>query len=213
MAETRAQAQTGSAARGPGEASAAEGAQKKGRSPERYAVVFQDECEFHLNPGLSQQWSRVGEQPVVPSAGHNRRVPVFGGLDASTGVLTLHLAQGKRTADFVAFLKLLLARYAGRHVFLFLDNCSIHSARAAQRFFADHRSAITPIWNAPYTPELNLIERYWGHLKAKAIHNYYFETVENLETAIRQAVTAMNRSRSLRLHLSLNDLRSLRRTA
>lgn len=121
--------------------------------------------------------------------------------------------RGKRTADFLAFLKLLLAPYAGRHVFLFLDNCSIHSARAAERFFADHRREITPIWNAPYTPELNLIERYWGHLKAKAIHNYYFRTVERLEDAVRQAVAAMNRSRSLRLRLALHDLRSFRKSA
>ncbi|MGH7163878.1 MAG: transposase, partial [Planctomycetota bacterium] len=148
-----------------------------------------------------------GEQPVVPAAGHNRRVPVFGGLDARTGVLTLHLAERKRTADFLAFLRLLLQRYAGRHVFLFLDNCAIHNSRAALRFLADHRARITPIWNAPYAPEINLIERYWGHLKAKAIHNDYFRTVESLCTAIRQAARALNRSRTLRLQLTLRTFR------
>lgn len=107
----------------------------------------------------------------------------------------------------MAFLRLLLRRYAGRHVFLFLDNCAIHNSRAALRFFADHRDRVTPIWNAPYAPELNLIERYWGHLKAKAIHNYYFKTVESLRDAIHQAATALNRSPVLRLDFRLRTFR------
>jgi len=72
-------------------------------------------------------------------------------------------------------------------------------------------------------PHLNLIERFWGHLKRSAIHNYYFETVENLEKAMKRsaihnyyfetvenlekaimkAVKALNRQKNhpLRLHL------------
>lgn len=143
----------------------------------------------------------------VPSAGRNRKVPVFGGLDAHTGKATVLLTQRKRSADFVAFLKLLLRRYRGRHLFVFLDNCSIHTSKALQRFWTDHKDELTPIWNAPYAPELNLIERYWGHLKAKAIHNYYFGDDEKLRMAIRQAVTAFNRSRRLRLELSVHSIR------
>ena len=158
-------------------------------------------------------WAPLGEQPLVPSAGQNRRVPVFGGLDALTGRLTILVTERKRSADFLAFLRRLLKRYAGRHIFLFLDNCSIHRSKVVERFLADRRNRITPIWNAPYTPELNLIERYWGHLKAKAIHNYFFGTIDDLKGAIREAVTAMNRSKTLRLTLRLQAMHSLREAA
>ncbi len=94
-----------------------------------------------------------------------------------------------------------MKRYRGRHLFVFLDNCSIHTSKRVQRFWADHKEQLTPIWNAPYTPELNLIERYWGHLKAKAIHNDYFGDEASLRAAIRQAVAAFNRSHVLRLRL------------
>lgn len=30
------------------------------------------------------------------------------------------------------------------------------------------------IWNAPYSSELDLVERCWGHLEAEAIHNHDF---------------------------------------
>lgn len=161
-----------------------------------------DECEFHLNPGLTRMWCRRGEQPRIPSAGQNRKVPVFGGLDAHTGKATIYLAERKRGVDFVAFLKLLLRRYAGRHVFVFLDNCSIHNSKLLQRFWADHRAELTPIWNAAYAPELNLIERYWGYLKTRATHNYFFGDEEHLRRAIREAVAAFNRSAKLRMELA-----------
>ncbi len=106
-----------------------------------------DECEFHLNPGLTRMWCRRGEPVRVPSAGRNRRVPIFGALDAHTGKVTVLLAERKRAADFVAFLRLLLRRYRGRHLFVFLDNCSIHTSKLVQRFWADHRHEMTPIWS------------------------------------------------------------------
>lgn len=158
-------------------------------------------------------WCRRGEPVQIPSAGQNRRVPVFGGLDALTGKLTAYLSERKRGVDFVAFLKLLLRRYRGRHVYVFLDNCSIHTSKLLQRFWADHEAELTPIWNAAYTPELNLIERYWGHLKATAIDNYFFGDEEHLRWAIRGAVTAFNRSGKLRMALATLETRQTIREA
>jgi len=158
-------------------------------------------------------WGLIGEPCTVPSAGQNRRAPVFGALDVRTGRVTFLLTDRKRSADFLDFLRHLLQRYRGRHVFLFLDNCSIHCSKAVRRFLADRANELTPIWNAPYTPELNRIERYWGHLKAKAIHNYYFGTLDNLKAAIREAIHSLNRSRELNMTVNLDMLHSLRKAA
>lgn len=158
-------------------------------------------------------WWLVGEQPVVPSAGQDRRIPVFGSFSPLLGRLHIHLPGRKNAAGFVAHLKGLCQIYPNQHLFLFLDNCSIHHAKVVQRFLADHPDRITLIWNAPYTPELNLIERYWGHLKAKAINNYFFGTVEALESAIRQAVRDFNRSPVLRMACNLEFMRPLRKPA
>ena len=140
-------------------------------------------------------------------------MPVFGGLDACTGRLHILLTERKRGADFIAFLTLLLRRYKGRHIFLFLDNCSIHHSKLVQRFLADHSNRITLIWNATYCPELNLIERYWGYLKSSAINNYLFESVTALRQAIRDAVTKMNRSKCRRLQINLGNLKTLSKAA
>jgi hypothetical protein len=60
---------------------------------------------------------------------------------------------------------------------------------------------------------LNLIERYWGHLKAKAINNYFFGTQSALECAIREAIRDLNRSKSLNMTIQLNFLKPLRKSA
>ena len=155
----------------------------------------------------------MGKQPVVPAAGVDQRVPVFGALDALTGRLLAHTPGRKNSAGFLEHLGQLLRAYPHRHIFLFLDNSSIHHAKVVKRFLADQADQVTVIWNAPYTPELNLIERYWGYLKAKAIHNYFFETKAALETAIWEAVCDLNRSEELRMTVHLGFLHPLHKAA
>lgn len=117
------------------------------------------------------------------------------------------VAEHKRADDFLGFVLHLIGRYQPRHLYLFLDNCSIHTAKRVQRVLIDLKERVTLVFNAPYTPELNLIERYWGHLKSKAINNYYFGTLDDLTSAIYDAVAALNRKRSLRMTLHLNTVR------
>lgn len=152
---------------------------------------------------------------IVPSAGQNRRVPVFGALDAMTGEVTALVTAKKRSGEFLAFLDWLVNNiYADKkHVYLFLDNCSIHHTKAAGNFLDDHRERVTVIWNATYAPNLNLIERFWGHLKRTAIHNYYFQTVENLEDAIIQAVNTINRNTNHPIRMHLQTEQTLREAA
>ena len=152
---------------------------------------------------------------IVPSAGQNRRVPVFGALDAMTGQVTAKITAHKRSGDFLEFLHWLLEDvYTDcKHVYLFLDNCSIHHTKAVQQYLDDHRNRLTVIWNATYAPNLNLIERFWGHLKRSAIHNYYFQTVTNLEKAILRAVRALNRNKNHPLRLRLQTVQTLLQAA
>ena len=152
---------------------------------------------------------------IVPSAGVNRKVPVFGALDAMTGELTALVTEKKRSSEFLDFLHWLVEEIYGdrEHIYLFLDNCSIHHTKAVRQYIDSHKGRLTIIWNATYAPNLNLIERFWGHLKRTAIHNYYFETVQNLEKAIMKAVEALNRQKDHPLRLHLQTVQALLKAA
>jgi hypothetical protein len=149
---------------------------------------------------------------IVPSAGVNRKVPVFGALDVMTGELTALVTEKKRSGEFLHWL--VEDIYSDReHIYLFLDNCSIHHTKAVQEYIDSHKDRLTMIWNATYAPNLNLIERFWGHLKRSAIHNYYFETVRNLEKAIIKAVETLNRQKNHPLRLHLKTVQALLKAA
>ena len=156
---------------------------------------------------------RRGTQVRVDSAGQNRRVPVFGALDLS-GELSCMITERKRSVEFLAFLEWLTEEvYAEQeHIFLFMDQCSIHKTKAVRAFYEAHRDQITVIWNATYAPNLNDIERVWGHVKKSSINNYYFETLENLENAVLRAVGEHNRKTRCR-HRQRPMFHSLRRAA
>ena len=56
---------------------------------------FEDETHLDTNPYLSRVWHRVGQQPTVPAAGTNRRLTVFGSVEAQgRGRLELLTAAG-----------------------------------------------------------------------------------------------------------------------
>jgi transposase len=46
---------------------------------------------------------------------------------------------------------------------VFLDNCRVHHSKKVQKFAAEHN--IIMIFNAPYSPEFNPIERVWSQMK------------------------------------------------
>jgi transposase len=172
-----------------------------------------DEAEFHLNPELAYCWSPRGSQVLVPSAGLNRRVPVFGALDAMTGEVTALLTERKRSDDMLDFLEHLFGHYAAfERVTLFMDNCSIHHAQKVRDYLHACRDNVRVIWNAAYAPNLNLIERFWGHLKRSAFSNHFFETVDNLERAIMNQINTLNDSPTNPFRLQLSTVQHLLRT-
>ena len=132
-----------------------------------------------------------------------------------TGQVSAKVTAHKRSGDFLAFLKWVNEDvYADRkHIFLFLDNGSIHKTKAVVQYLSAQRDRLTVIWNPTYTPNLNLIERFWGHLKRSAIHNYYFKSVENLEAAINTAVRTLNRNKNHPLRLRLQTAQDLQKAA
>jgi hypothetical protein len=79
--------------------------------PERYELHYQDETHLDTNPHLSRLWHRVGEQPTVPAAGTNRRLTVFGSVEA-LGRSRIEVLQVRQdSAGFARYLAALDARH------------------------------------------------------------------------------------------------------
>ena len=106
--------------------------------PERYELHYEDETHLDTNPYLSRVWHRVGTQPTVPAAGTNRRLTVFGSVEAlGRGRIELLTVQ-QDSAGFARYLAALEARHeaTGRQIILVLDNGSCHVSKVTRAALA-----------------------------------------------------------------------------
>jgi len=135
--------------------------------PERYELHAEDETHVDTNPYLSRVWHRVGDQPTVPAAGTNRRLTVFGSVEA-LGRSRIEVLQVRQdSAAFARYLAALDARHeaTGRHIILVLDNGPCHTSTATQRALAARAAWLEVIPLARYSPHLNPKEHEWRRFK------------------------------------------------
>ena len=138
--------------------------------PDRYELHYEDETHVETNPYLSRVWHRRGVQPTVPAAGTNRRLTVFGSVEAFGRGRVEVLTAAQDSAAFARYLAALDARHAAtsREVFLVLDHGPCHTSKASRAALAARSAWLHVIWLSRYSPELNLKEREWRRLKRDA---------------------------------------------
>jgi transposase len=135
--------------------------------PERYELHDEDETHLDTNPYLSQVWHRVGAQPTLPAAGTNRRLTVFGSVEA-LGRGRIEVLQVRQdSAGFRRYLTALDARHEAteRAIILVLDNGPCHVSKATRAALAERAAWLEVIPLARYSPHLNPKEREWRILK------------------------------------------------
>jgi hypothetical protein len=104
---------------------------------------------------------------MVPAAGTNRRLTVFGSVAAQgRGRIELLTVQ-QDSAGFARYLAALDARHAatGRDVILVLDNGSCHTSTATRRALAARHQWLEVIALARASPHLNPKEHEWRRFK------------------------------------------------
>jgi len=146
------------------------GRKKVRAEPERYELQYQDETHLETTPHLCRVWHRRGTQPTLPGVGTNRRVTVFGSVEAlgRTRIELVRAAQD--TAGFVRCLELLQAHQQAvqREISLVLDNGSAHTSQGSLQALAARRDWLHVLWLAKYAPQLNPKAREWRRRKRDA---------------------------------------------
>ena len=135
--------------------------------PDRYELHAEDETHVETNPYLTRVWHRRGVQPTLPAAGTNRRLTIFGSVEALGRGRVEVLTAAQDSAAFKRYLAALDARHAatGREIYLVLDNGPCHTSKASTQALAERAAWLHVIWLAKYSPELNPKEREWRVLK------------------------------------------------
>jgi transposase len=117
---------------------------------------------------------------------------LFGAYNWRTDQVVVHPKPAKTARHFIDFLEHLLLQVYPTQT-LVLDNAPSHHSNQMKAFLSLFEQRVVVFWLPPYRPELNLIERFWKHLKDKACANKLFPTLDRLLDNIQRLVTAQNR--------------------
>jgi len=122
----------------------------------------------------------------------NKKVYLFGALDAQTDRLLAGFWARKDSDAFVEFLRDLLQHIPHGQLHLILDNYGVHKSRTTRAFLdSPEAQRITLVFLPTYAPWLNRIEMTWRHLKARAATNQWRDTLDLVQDAFCKTMTDM----------------------
>jgi transposase len=127
------------------------------------------------------------KHPVVLQHPTRKSVGYFGALRLSDGKFVCHREQEVFNAEtFWSFIKKLrqITSHTGRQVLVLTDNARYHHATLHATWREKCSSKFSLLFLPPYSPELNPIERVWKLTRRLAIHNRYFERLDQVVEAV-----------------------------
>jgi len=155
-----------------------------------------DETSLNLNTPLCHCWQKRGQQRRIPAVRYAQTFGccrIIGAYNWGTDTVHAHFPSHMRTETFLQFLEWLLFKLYPHHsLILVMDNASYHHAAAVKAFCALLEHRLQVIYLPPYCSSLNLIERYWRHLKHLACANRLFENLDQLASQVRRLIALQN---------------------
>ena len=151
----------------------------------RKHVYFVDAAHFVLQPFLGFLW--CFQRCFVYSAAGRKRFNVLGALNAITHeVVTITNDSYINALSVCDLLRKLAEKHAEEIVTLFLDNARYQKCRVVQELA--RKLKIELIYLPSYSPNLNLIERLWRHVKHQVLYSRYYDSFPKFKAAIMDCI-------------------------
>ncbi len=125
-------------------------------------------------------WTKIGRPVYATSKGSRDKVIVMGAIGQGR-VQYFEIVESTNKACFLEFLKNLYKRF--QKVILLLDGPKTHKGEEVEEFIKGKDIKLVYLPRA--IPEFNPIEEYWHQLKREIKVGVYYETVEEMEAAVR----------------------------
>ena len=110
---------------------------------------------------------------------------MFGVYDHTNNQMWTHGYKKRTGKQFLDFIKRIDQKYDAsvKHIFLVLDNVSIHKSNKVKQTIAKHHPRIQLVFLPTRSPELNLIEVRWLWMHRQGINNSIFENEQDIGKA------------------------------
>jgi len=159
-------------------------AQIKATKGENDPIYFADATHPQHNSVPSYGWIKKGKEKELKANCGRQRLNINGAID----IETLEPVTGfYETINAQAAIHL-FAKIEAKHpdadaIYIIIDNARYYRSRLLKE--SVEGTKIKLIFLPPYSPNLNLIERYWKFFKKKVLNNRYYETFEEFKQACK----------------------------
>lgn len=149
-----------------------------------------DEVHFQQYGSRCRMW--VPPEVVDPILLHfpgRKSIGYFGAVRLRDGKFIFEREAEKFNGEsFFAFMKKLRSRVCRtqRKVLVITDNASYHHSRLHKEWRETHSDKFALEYLPPYSPDLNPIERVWKLTRRIAIHDKYFERLEDVSSVVEE---------------------------
>lgn len=147
-----------------------------------------------LNYPLRYCWMKKGQQKRITAfSGKRQYLHLIGAYNWLSDEVTCLDVERKNSDTFITFLeKILVETYPTQAIVIVMDNASYHYSRKVQAALSLFEHRVQILWLPQYCPELNLIERFWLHLKSSACANKLYATLSSLRDAVSHLLALQN---------------------
>lgn len=169
----------------------------------RRTVLFVDAAHFVFGSFLGYLWCVM--RRWVRGASGRQRLNVLGALNAVTHQLTTVCNDSYINAETVCdLLRRLRWQYRGQPLTLFLDNARYQRCQLVQELA--EQLEIELQYLPSYSPNLNLIERFWKLVKKKCLYSKHYSDYATFREAILNCIRHAHRNHKTELQslLTLN---------
>lgn len=134
-----------------------------------------------------------GQQKEIPAfTGKRDYLHVVGAYNWASAQLSHLTVERKNSDTFIAFLEQLVAEYPSQALILVMDNASYHHSAKVQAMLSLLEHRLQVFWLPQYCPELNVIERFWLHLKQTIAANKLYRSVADLRQQVLRLFAKQN---------------------
>ena len=145
-------------------------------------IYFVDAVHPQHNPVLGYGWIKRGEEQAIPSNTGRRRLNINGAIDLERLAPVVRFDDTINAASTLGlFRQLEEAHPEAQRIFVICDNASYYRSREVRAFAENSR--IELVFLPPYSPNLNLIERFWKFFKKEVLYDTYYERFKDFKQA------------------------------
>jgi len=147
-------------------------------------IYFMDGTHPQHNTMAAYGWIMRGSTKELKSNTGRQRININGAINIATLSSVVRLDESINAQSTLLLLEDIEARHEkAKRIYIICDNARYYRSKLVKAYLLD--SKIKLVFLPPYSPNLNLIERYWKFFKKKVLYNQYYPTFSEFEEACK----------------------------